>query len=57
MYWQPLISKGPIQVLRNAVGGGMVSDILGKKRYEDVQLNLISITKGWVSNFQKFFFT
>ena len=36
-----------IQVLRNAVGGGGVS-FHGKKRYEDVRFNVISITWGWV---------
>ena len=40
---------GAIQVLRNAVGGGRVSDFPEKKRYEEVRLNVISITRGWVS--------
>ena len=41
-------------MLRNAVGGGMVSDFLEKKRFEDVRVNIISVTRGgWVSNFQK----
>ena len=37
-----------IQMLRNAVGGGRVSDIPEKKRCEDVRFNVISVTKGWV---------
>ena len=41
-------SMGAIQVLRNAVGGGKVSDFLEKKRYEDVRFNTISVTRGWV---------
>ena len=38
---------GAIQVLRNAVGGGGVS-FSGKKRYERVRFNVISVTRGWV---------
>ena len=38
---------GAIQVLRNAVTGGGVS-FLGKKRYEGVRFNIISVTRGWV---------
>ena len=36
-------------MLRNAVGvgGGGVS-FHGKKRYEDVRFNVISVTRGWV---------
>ena len=34
-------------MLRNAVGGGGVS-FPGKKRYEGVRFNVISITRGWV---------
>ena len=33
-------------MLRNAVGGGEVSAFPGKKRYEGVQFNVISITRG-----------
>ena len=33
--------------LRNAVGVGGVS-FHGKKRYEDVRFNVISVTRGWV---------
>ena len=33
-------------MLRNAVGGGGVS-FHGKKRYEDVRFNVISVTRGW----------
>ena len=32
-----------IHVLRNAMGGGG-----GKKRYEGVRLNIISVMRGWV---------
>ena len=35
-------------MLRNADGGGGVSDFLGKKRYEGVMFNVISVTRGWV---------
>ena len=38
---------GAIQVLRNAIGGGGVS-FPGKKRYEGVRFNVISVTRGWV---------
>ena len=34
-------------MLRNAVGGGGVS-FPGKKRYEGVRFNVISVTRGWV---------
>ena len=34
-------------MLRNAVGGGGVS-FPGKKRYERVRFNVISVTRGWV---------
>ena len=42
-------AMGAIQVLRNAVGGG-VRDVSfpGKKRYEGVWFNVISVTRGWV---------
>ena len=36
---------GAIQVLRNADGGVWFS---GKKRYEGVMFNVISVTRGWV---------
>ncbi len=39
---------GAIQVLRNEVEGGRVSDLSGKNRYEDVWFNVISVTRGWV---------
>ena len=35
-------------MLRNADGGGRVSDFLEKKRYEGVMFNVISVTRGWV---------
>ena len=35
-------------MLRNAVGGGRVSDFPEKKRYEDVRFNIICVTKGWM---------
>ena len=35
-------------MLRNAVGGGGGVKFPGKKRYEDVWFNVISITRGWV---------
>ena len=38
---------GAIQVLRNAMGVGCVS-CPGKKRYEGVTFNVISVTTGWV---------
>ena len=49
---------GAIQVLGNAVGGGGVVEgvrfSLKKKRYEDVPYNVvISVSRGWVLNFQK----
>ena len=34
-------------MLRNAVGGGDIS-FPGKKRYEGVRFNIISVTRGWV---------
>ena len=38
-------------MLRNADGGGGVT-FSGKKRYEGVGFNVISVTRGWVgSNF------
>ena len=33
-------------MLRNAVGGG--GGVSAFKRYEDVRLNVISVTRGWV---------
>ena len=38
---------GAIQVLRNADGGGGVK-FPGRKRYEGVRFNVISVTRGWV---------
>ena len=35
-------------MLRNADGGGGVSTFSGKKRYEGVMFNVISVTRGWV---------
>ena len=34
-------------MIRNAVGGGGVG-FHGKKRYEDVRFNVISVTRGWM---------
>ena len=45
MYYVPF---GAIQVLRNAVGGGGVIFPAGKKIYEGVWFNVISVTRGWV---------
>ena len=41
---------GAIQVLRNADGGGGGGGVrlYGKKRYEGVRFNVISVTRGWV---------
>ena len=39
---------GAIQVLRNADGGGRGVTFSGKKRYEGVRFNVISVTRGWV---------
>ena len=35
-------------MIRNAVGGGGGVSFHGKKRYEDVRFNVISVTRGWV---------
>ena len=35
-------------MLRNADGGGGVVKLSGKKRYEGVRFNVISVTRGWV---------
>ena len=35
-------------MLRNAIGGGGVS-FPGKRRYEGVRFNVISVTRGWVA--------
>ena len=47
-------------MLRNADGGGGGVRFSGKKRYEGVMFNVISVTRGWVyegvgggSNFQR----
>ena len=40
---------GAIQVLRNADGGGGGGiNFSGKKHYEGVSFNVISVTRGWV---------
>ena len=39
-------------MLRNADGDGGVS-FSGKEHYEGVMFNVISVTSGWGSNFQK----
>ena len=39
-------------MLRDADGGEGVH-FSGKKRYEGVRFNVISVTRGWGSNFQK----
>ena len=39
---------GAIQVLRNADGGEGGVWFSGKKRYEGVMFNVISVTRGWV---------
>ena len=39
-------------MLRNADGGGGVS-FSAKKHYVGVMFNVISVTSGWGSNFQK----
>ena len=39
---------GAIQVLRNADGGIGGVRFSGKKRYEGVMFNVISVTRGWV---------
>ena len=39
---------GAIQVLRNADGGRGCVQFSGKKRYEGVRFNVISVTRGWV---------
>ena len=44
-----ILTKGAIQVLRNADGGGGgVCQIFRKKRYEGVMFNVISVTSRWV---------
>ena len=46
---QSVAAFGAIQVLRNAVGGGRVSAFLEKIiNYEDVRINVISVTRAWV---------
>ena len=35
-------------MLRNAVGGGERFSFPGKKRYEGVRFNVISVTRGWM---------
>ena len=50
VYVQSDYRYGAIQVLRNADGGGVGWGVKfsGKKRYEGVRFNIISITRGWV---------
>ena len=43
------LNLGAIQVLRNADGGGCQL-FWGKKRYEGVMFNVISVMKGWVGS-------
>ena len=43
-----MINYGAIQVLRNADGGGGGVRFSGKKCYEGIMLNVISVTRGWV---------
>ena len=46
-------SKGPFKCYVTQVGVGGVR-FSGKKRYEGVMFNVISVTRGWVgSNFQE----
>ena len=41
--------KGPFKCYLTQIGvGGGVSDFLGKKRYEGVMFNVISVMRGWV---------
>ena len=42
------IHFGAIQVLRNADGGGGGVSFSGKKCYDCVMFNVISVTRGWV---------
>ena len=42
------IALGAIKVLRNADGGGGSVTFSGKKRYEGIMFNVISVTRGWV---------
>ena len=35
-------------MLRNAMGGGGRASFPGKKRYEGLSFNVISVTRGWV---------
>ena len=45
---------GTIQVLRNALGGGRVSDFLGKSVTKMYGSTLLALRGGgWVSNFQE----
>ena len=41
-----------VEVLCNAVGGGGIS-FRGKKCYESVRFDVISVTRGWGSNSQE----
>ena len=50
MHVDTRLSLGAIQVLHNADGGGGGGGVLfsGKKHYEGVMFNVISVTRGWV---------
>ena len=39
---------GPFKCFRNPDGGGGGVRFSGKKRYEGVMFNVISVTRGWV---------
>ena len=42
-----------LRVLRNAMGMRKYVRIIADLRYEGARYNVISIARGWVSNFQK----
>ena len=42
-----ILNQGPFKCYVTQMGVG-VSDFLGKKRYEGVMFNVISVTRGWV---------
>ena len=47
-WWTAFSQYGAIQVLRNADGVGGGVNFFGKKHYEGVRFNVISVTRGWV---------